>query len=135
MSDLVQLIYVSSTVGLMSQDELKELLISARDANKKHGITGMLLHDHGNVMQVIEGPKAAIEQLYQNLENDPRHVGVIVLVNEPITEREFPEWSMSYQNLSGEEIDGFSKFMSSPSTDSSFPLKGEARELLYKFKG
>ncbi len=47
MDKLTQLIYVSSAVELFTDQQLNDLLILARDANKKHHITGLLLYKDG----------------------------------------------------------------------------------------
>lgn len=80
MTNLVQLIYVSHAVERFSERQLKDLLILSRDANKEHGVTGLLLYNDGNFMQVIEGESAEIDQLYLNITNDPTHTGVTLLI-------------------------------------------------------
>ena len=51
------LIYVSSAIKLMHDDELLLLLEKARENNSRLGITGMLLYKEGNFMQMLEGGK------------------------------------------------------------------------------
>ncbi|ARN74127.1 BLUF domain-containing protein [Oceanicoccus sagamiensis] len=135
MSPLSHLIYVSSTSQLLSEAELKEILIGARTQNEQHDITGMLLYNDGNVMQVIEGEPTAVETLFSNIQQDPRHNGIIVLVKEAIAEREFPDWRMSYQNISGQDVEGFSDFLSfDPGKATHNILPGKAIKLLNTFK-
>ena len=50
MGQLTQLIYVSSAVVPFSEQQLRDLLILARDANKTHQISGLLLYKDGNFM-------------------------------------------------------------------------------------
>lgn len=111
MNQLYQLIYVSSSIGLLSEPELNKLLVSFRTNNQRHNITGMLLYNSGNIMQVIEGDQGDIEQLFNNIHSDTRHTGIIVLSKKAIIEREFGDWSMSYQNLTGSNTEGFSNFL------------------------
>ena len=99
MNQIVQMVYVSSTVGLMSEKELLHLLVSARNRNSKHGITGMLLYSDGNVMQVIEGEESSINQLFSNIVSDGRHSGIIVLYIDVIPEPEFSEFMTSGSSL------------------------------------
>jgi hypothetical protein len=84
-SNLSQIIYVSSSEGLMSEFELRELLTSIRPNNVKHEITGMLIYQDGNIMQVIEGEQHNIDQLYKNIALDNRHTGIIKLLQEKIS--------------------------------------------------
>ena len=52
---MICLIYASSATKAMSQDELKALLAKARTNNQRDNITGMLLYNDGNFLQVLEG--------------------------------------------------------------------------------
>lgn len=126
-------IYVSSSKGLMSEEELSALLTSIRRSNLEHDITGMLLYQDGNIMQVIEGEQRKIEQLFRNIALDDRHTGIIKLVEEKISHREFSDWSMSYKNISGLKVDGYSDFMSSGSFNEQEISR--AKKLLLSFRG
>ncbi len=136
MDDLHHIIYVSSASSLLSGEELSGLLTSFRERNALHDITGMLLYQDGNIMQVLEGRQAAVEGLFQNIQKDVRHSGVIVLIKEAIEQREFNDWSMSYRDLSGSAQEGFSNFMSIGSFEGDdAPLIGNAKKLLLSFRG
>ena len=76
MEQLTQLIYVSSAKKLLCEEELNDMLTQARKANKKHHITGLLLYQDGNFMQVIEGEAGKIEQLFTNISEDYRHSAI-----------------------------------------------------------
>ena len=132
MDQLIQLIYVSSAVELFTQQQLNNLLTLARDENKKHEITGLLLYKDGDFMQVIEGKETDIDQLFDNLIRDKTHSGVIRLLKEPIEQRNFSNWSMGFKNLSLEYIDGFTNFLSATPEDTLLP--GKAKVMLLSFK-
>lgn len=59
----------------------------------------MLLYKDGNFMQVLEGPDTAVKERFDRISQDPRHKGVIVLLKEQVANRQFPDWSMGFQNL------------------------------------
>jgi hypothetical protein len=117
-SDLMELttfIYVSSAVQLFSSQDLADLLKRARDKNSRLGITGMLLYKDGNFMQAIEGPDQAVRDLYSTIALDTRHRGAMKLIDYPIKERQFAEWTMGFRNLDGvRPVDGFSEILSQP---------------------
>src|SRR5262245_11680416 len=46
--------------------------------------------------QVLEGPRAEVERLYETLNHDPRHKDLLLLLSEPLGARQFPDWSMAY---------------------------------------
>ena len=58
---LVSLIYVSSGVRVLTDAEIFEILTQSRRNNERCGITGLLLYRDGNLMQVLEGPGAAVK--------------------------------------------------------------------------
>jgi hypothetical protein len=132
MSQLINLIYISSSIELLTVQQLNDLLALARTANKKHNVTGMLLYKDGGFMQAIEGEEDDIEQLLLNIMKDMKHAGLIVLLREPIRERSFSTWSMGFKNLSSEKLEGFSEFLSS--TAENDLLQSKAKTLLLSFK-
>ncbi|HQU70674.1 MAG TPA: BLUF domain-containing protein [Calditrichia bacterium] len=97
---MIQLVYVSSAKKLLSEEELLTLLEQSRANNEKSGVTGMLLYQDGNFMQVLEGEEAVVKEINAKISADPRHYQVITLLQRNIKKREFPEWSMGFRNLS-----------------------------------
>ncbi len=100
---LYQLGYVSTETRHMGPADLIELLNFAREANKKLGVTGLLLHRQDSFFQLIEGPRDVIETLYERIVTDPRHQRVETLFLEKISAREFPDWQMGFLDL--DEVD------------------------------
>ena len=80
-----------SRAALRSGFTLLELLAVARRNNPRAGVTGQLLYKDGNFMQLIEGDEAAVRALFARIERDPRHGGVIVLLDHVVPEREFSD--------------------------------------------
>lgn len=92
--------YVSQWTRTMTSDEVSELARRAAVNNEQMGITGVLVTSGRVFFQVIEGPKAHIDELFHAIQQDPRHSDVLQLeVEEDISERFFPDWSMRQMNL------------------------------------
>jgi len=95
---LYRLVYVSTS--LLSDDadtawrQVADILDAWRRNNAVAEITGALLFSDTNFAQVLEGPRDAVERLYQTLNSDGRHKDL--LLTEPLVARQFPRWSMSY---------------------------------------
>jgi hypothetical protein len=90
------ILYVSSaTQKNMSDDELEHLYRVAHRRNQECGITGVLLYSNGNFIQYIEGPSENLHKVYISIKRDKRHTGLIEIMNEPINDREFPDWSLA----------------------------------------
>jgi len=127
------LIYVSSATRLFSDEELVDLLEKARRNNESLGITGMLLYKDGNFMQMLEGPRENVLALMEKIKNDPRHSGVLVMIQEETTKREFDDWAMGFRKIGGEEemanVPGYTDFLDVPLTDERF-LEKPSRSLM-----
>jgi len=116
MSMLYHIAYVSFSHKVLSEKELEELLIKIRALNKKQGITGMLLYNNLSFIQVIEGEKEKLIQLYEKISKDKRHENIVKLLEEPIKKRVFPNWSMGFEIINNKQtakIPGYSNFMNS----------------------
>ena len=100
---LKQLVYVSSAVHPLSDEELLQILRVSRRNNKAVGITGALLHWDGNIMHVLEGPTDVVDAVYARVRRDPRHHGVITLLEKAVEERCFADWSIGF--LHPEDLD------------------------------
>jgi hypothetical protein len=111
---MLSLIYVSTSVKLLNDEELLGILKTSRENNLSKEVTGLLLYKGGNFMQVLEGPDEVVEALYEMIKADPRHKDVFVLSREQISNRQFPAWEMAFQNLDNPEIKnqpGYSQFL------------------------
>jgi hypothetical protein len=135
---MFSLTYVSSAVRDFSEGELADLLSTSRENNARLGITGMLLYKDGNFMQVLEGEEEAVLELYAKIGEDPRHRGEITLHKGSSERRNFPEWTMGFQNLDSPEArlqPGYSDFLDAPLTGREFAGEpSRAQKLLLTFK-
>ncbi len=83
----------------MDEDELLLLLQEARERNRKLGVTGMLLYKEGNFMQMLEGERQVILELYDMITKDSRHKDVTKIMTGDIKKRNYAEWSMGFFNM------------------------------------
>jgi hypothetical protein len=131
-------VYVSSAVRLFNNTELAELLEVSRRNNAKAEITGMLLYKDGNFMQFLEGPKENVCSLLERIKEDPRHRGMIVLMQAEHEARDFSDWSMGFKTLDDDELPslpGYSDFLDLPLTSEQFLLNpSKSLRLLLTFK-
>ena len=96
---LVRLMYASRAVPAVDQEELVAILKKSKVNNPKAGVTGVLCFSEGIFMQVLEGGRAAVNQLYNRIAADPRHNDVVLLHYDEIAERRFAGWSMGQVNM------------------------------------
>ena len=94
-----QLVYVSAASWAMSTADLNEILDASRRNNRRNGVTGILLHIDRGFLQVLEGPKAAVEETFSRIGRDTRHNALRVLIQQETEGRLFGEWSMGFDRL------------------------------------
>jgi hypothetical protein len=90
---LYRIIYSSRPFGFDSS-VLSGLLIDSRENNEKHNITGSLICRADIYLQMLEGPKKKVSEVFEKIKRDDRHLEVEVLSEGTIKERLFPNWAM-----------------------------------------
>jgi hypothetical protein len=139
-SSMFQLIYASAAARPFDEAELKELLVKSRTRNTQLGVTGLLLHDAGSFLQVLEGERAVVERLYGRIQQDLRHRRIVTLLEHDTRTREFADWSMGFVPLDQHRRDrtlGFSEVLGASFDMPSFLSAREytsARQMLLAFK-
>ena len=96
---LVRLLYASRAASNVDADALSVIFKQSRANNPKLGVTGLLCSAGGVFMQVLEGGRGAVNQLYHRIASDARHRDVVLLGYEEISERAFACWSMGQVSL------------------------------------
>ena len=94
-----QVVYIS-TAARIAEGDLEGILRAAKGNNRAAGITGFLMFNGQNFLQVIEGESEKVEALIDRIELDPRHSGLVVVSDLEISERCFGDWSMNLLRLS-----------------------------------
>ena len=96
---LYELIYGSVQTRPFTPMQLSELLSLARVRNQDLDVSGVLLHQKGTFVQVLEGDEPVIGALYDRISRDKRHKNVAVFRRGPIQARQFSSWSMGFIEL------------------------------------
>lgn len=96
MTNLHAIVYVSSAVWFLTEEELVALLNDAREDNRKHQITGVLLYCDGMFFQYIEGPAEHLDKIYAKIKKSSQHHGIIECHSGSVETRQFSEWYMGF---------------------------------------
>jgi DNA-binding XRE family transcriptional regulator len=94
---LHRLIYhsrVNVAPGSILRETIDAITDSAGKRNAALGVTGALLAHDGRFLQVLEGDKDAVRQVYGAILLDPRHTDVQLLDSRAIVTRQFSDWSL-----------------------------------------
>lgn len=114
---MIRLVYISQAVKPFSTDELMALLRECRRSNSKKGMTGVLLYHNECFIQVLEGKEEIVNKTFDVIKKDPRHKNVTELKRSYITDRQFEQWSMGFEEfeesqLANLNIEGLNTFFS-----------------------
>jgi Sensors of blue-light using FAD len=96
---LVRLLYASRAAEPVTPELVDSILRSSHEHNPKLGITGVLCYGGDVYMQVLEGGRSAVNNLYNTIVRDSRHREVMLLKYGEIAERRFAGWTMGHVNL------------------------------------
>jgi len=105
----IQIAYLSfatKSLKANSDNEIQSILKQARKHNAEKGITGQLIYRSGIFLQLLEGDKAEVSSLLGHILLDSkRHENIRIILNQPMKERVFPNWSMAYKSLDNAALD------------------------------
>ncbi len=111
MSELYRLVYYSRNRMQGSPDavaqSIHQILAASRQNNALVGVTGALMFNAGCFGQVLEGPRAALENVFERIQQDDRHGEVSLLSFEGAEARSFETWSMGFVGQSVEDAARF----------------------------
>ena len=97
---LVRLLYASRARDPITNETIASILSQSRKNNPETGVTGVLCVCHGGVfIQVLEGGRDEVNQLYSKVLRDDRHTDVTLLEYAEISERRFSGWRMGRVDL------------------------------------
>ena len=96
---LVQCLYASRAVAPVGPAILEAILTTSRAHNPAHGITGLLCVSGDVFIQVLEGGRDEVCDLFNTIVRDSRHENVRLLAYEEIRQRKFGGWTMGQVDL------------------------------------
>jgi hypothetical protein len=97
---LVRCLYASRPLAPLSGAFVDTILEQSRKNNPALGITGLLCVSSDLFIQVIEGGRDEVCDLFNAIVRDDRHQEVRILIYEEIQERQFGNWTMAQVNIS-----------------------------------
>ncbi len=96
---LVRLLYASRPAAPLTTAVVDSILAQSRAHNPRLGITGVLCYSQDLFLQVLEGSRDAVCELYNTIVRDERHDHVRILSYEEIAERRFGNWTMGHVDV------------------------------------
>lgn len=93
---LVRLIYASHLVAPLAKTDAQQILSASLRRNNGLGVTGYLCVSATHALQCLEGPRDAVNTVYNLVAADPRHSDVTLLRYVEAWRRLFPVWDMGF---------------------------------------
>ena len=76
LSSVFRLAYVSRASSLFLPSDLEEIGRLSSLRNPGADITGILVIDKGDILQILEGEKHSVVELFEKISKDPRHENI-----------------------------------------------------------
>ncbi|GAB2788389.1 hypothetical protein GCM10027040_13260 [Halomonas shantousis] len=118
---LYRLVYLSRNAipgdSETQRHEIERILAISRHKNPSAGVNGALLFNADRFAQVLEGPRHALETLFECIQCDPRHTDIVVLIFEPIAQCSFSQWAMGYVTADSDAPRHIAALDDQPDTD------------------
>lgn len=106
-----RLIYRSIATRSLTSAELGRLVSQSQIYNFSHHVTGVLFYAKRQFLQVMEGPQAAVREVYEHLSHDERHTQLAIIDRAVVPARLFPRWSMGFGEVDALALDRLASFL------------------------
>jgi hypothetical protein len=93
---IFSIIYTSTATSFLSNQELEDILKSARQRNEKYQVTGVLLYADGRFMQYLEGALADLQEILGYVKSAKQHSEFEFREVLPVERRAYKNWSMAF---------------------------------------
>ena len=93
---MYQLTYSSISSDGLRLEDLNNILEEAKAKNASMNISGCLIHHNETFVQILEGNKQHVLEIFEKIKNDSRHHTIKLLWDNSIDQRYFVEWNMAF---------------------------------------
>ena len=124
---LIRLIHASEVAISLTPSSVQAIVEKARTANQRRHITGVLAFDSHGFLQVLEGERATVSEVFGQIAKDSRHRRVQLLESVAVDECRFATWSMRF---AAADAHGRETFLRRSSDDHLTPLNLTAQSAL-----
>ncbi|MFM9945344.1 MAG: BLUF domain-containing protein [Bacteroidia bacterium] len=100
---MFELVYRSKAIDEIKEQDIVNILAISRKFNAENEITGCLIFFNNRFIQILEGNKNKIQELYTKIQKDKRHSNVQLLSQGDKVKRIFIGWSMAFYKFESEK--------------------------------
>ncbi|QDO94470.1 BLUF domain-containing protein [Formosa sediminum] len=133
---MYQLNYHSKSHSDLSSDDLELILEAATTKNKTYNITGCLIYHNHAFVQILEGEKQDVLEIFELIKTDTRHHTIHLLWENTVEKRYFNKWNMAFyrpkDQFASQFVDNLTMLasFSEKSTGSLMSFWGHVRRIL-----
>ncbi len=110
------LCYIRKQKEILSSSNLEDLFQFVVKTNTTLNISDVLLHNNNFFLQVLEGDKDSIQDLFANIRRDQRHHELLLILNQKVENRIFNNYEATFSVLkSKEDIERLNNYLSTNS--------------------
>jgi hypothetical protein len=131
----ISLTYVSESIpeNPVSAVQIQAIIEVARQRNPALDVTGALIATPKYFAQILEGPRAAVDELMLSISRDRRHRNISVVECVEIECRRFRHWTMAYCGFAS-YVDGhIHPLIANPADAGSNPALRRLTDLMLEF--
>ena len=129
----IAICYVSTAAPNLSKKDIDDLLRTTEKKNNKKDFTGIFLFSKGNFLQILEGEKEHVQELFSKIKEDPRHYDVLIIFQEETGHGKFDRYTSSIisedTRMTNKDVESYLSLVES--LDPS--VRPSARYILQKF--
>ena len=92
---MYRLIYISTASDALTAADVESIVDVSIRNNAPRNITGVLIYNGLNFLQVLEGTRLNVEEVFNRIVQDSRHLSVTTVLAESAELRIFAGWSMA----------------------------------------
>ncbi|MHA7943988.1 BLUF domain-containing protein [Formosa sp. 3Alg 14/1] len=93
---MYQLNYHSKSIPELELVHLENILETASVINASKDVTGCLIYHNHSFVQILEGEKKDVLEIFEKIKADNRHDSITLLWENYVEKRYFNRWSMAF---------------------------------------
>lgn len=98
-----QIVFTCAARNPLSSSEILAEIASARAHRSALGVSSIVLHCGGVLLQVLEGAEPYVDRTFGELLADPRFAALRVIAMKPIELREFSSFALHFAEIPADE--------------------------------
>lgn len=111
---LVRCLYASRVTKPLAPNLFDSIMDQSCKNNPSRGLTGLLCFTKNIFLQVIEGGRDEVNQLFFAIARDDRHHDVRLLAFDEVSQRRYSNWTMGQVDLDNVNADLILKYSEKP---------------------